>query len=554
MKLKNILWIGILAAGLMGCDDYLDTPPVDTLGINGFYETALQAEQGVLGVYADLRYLAEYEYLFMSECRSCNTWVNPNANGLREYSEIGTFRATSDLDVFDDAWNAWYKVIYDANTLISKLPATTGFTDEAIKEQFMNEARFLRGWAYFELTRLFGKVPMVTTPLAPTEANTVPQSNPKTIIDEVVIPDLEAAMNLPISGDIKNASGGVSSVAGRADKIAATAMLARVYMTLYGFPYNDNTAKDKAKTYLKTVLDYSVANGNKYWAPNIDEWRKQWMPTSDYYNKYSIFAIQYRAGGSGNPAIFAMSPSLPRPTYVTHLIYGNNIYVEKTLMYEFERTFSNGQTDGRGGYDATNRNAGYSILAWYAAEGNTQEYSNEREAVTVDGVSTTAYINTMIYKYVASKPKIAALGMSLDAEGAMLNDYDWPVNLPIIRLEDIQLLYAELLVEDGAISDAMKYVNDIRTRANCDPVETDCSPDRAMYYIKRERRIEFLGEGVVWFDQIRWNSWKQDSTDKFARYNNPTGTNPDYVRNYLYPIPLNQMNVTPGLYDQNEGY
>ena len=48
-----------------------------------------------------------------------------------------------------------------------------------------------------------------------------------------------------------------------------------------------------------------------------------------------------------------------------------------------------------------------------------------------------------------SKRKIAELGMSLTPEVTMKDDNDWPVNLPILRLDVMMLLFADLLVEEG---------------------------------------------------------------------------------------------------------
>lgn len=545
-KFKNILWIGALIATTLSCDDYLDTPPADLMGANGFYQTAAQSEQGIIGVYADLREVTNLEYLSMSECRSDNGWLIPISNGVRDIVEIGTFRATNELATFNSMWNTWYKVIYDANVALMKIPACT-FTNEAIKAQFLNEAYFLRGWTYFEMARLFGNIPMITQPLGPTEVKTVAQSSAREIIEQMVIPDLKHALELPESEDMMDANGTKIPAQGRAHKMAANAMLARVYMTLAGYPYHDTAAKTEAKKYLETVLNYSKSNGNKYWAPTIAEWRKQWMPGADYYNKYSIFALQYRSGGSGNSALFNFTPQLP-PSFTGRRQFGTAPYVEKSLMYEFERVFSNGEIDGRG--------EGYSTLIGFEAEGNTQAYTNEKESVTVDGVTTEVYTKTMIYKFMPTKRKIAALGMSLDPESSMVDDNDWPVNYPILRLEDMMLMYAELLIEEGKIAEAMGYVNQIRQRAGCDMESTAVSKEKAMYFVQRERRIELLGEGIRWFDQIRYGTWKTDTEEMFNRYNNPEGTNKENVKEgrYLYPIPLNQLNVTPGLYKQNEGY
>jgi len=540
LKIKHILLMGALVIGATSCKDYLDQAPLDLLSSDNFYQTASQANQGILGVYADLRYTTVYEYWNMSEVRSDNLWVEPQPNGQRDYSDIGTFRATSELGTFESAWDTWYKLIYDANVALQKIPNTT-FSKETIRDQFLNEAHFLRGLAYFELVRLFGNVPVLTQPTSVGDANSTPQTAGTDVIKNVVIPDLEQALNLPDKGSLVNGLG--ASVTGRADKMAANALLARVYMTLAGYPYNDATATAKAKTYLATVL----AKKSTYFAPSIDEWRKQWIPETSYKNKYSIFAIQYTVGGYGNPSIFEMSPSLP-PSYTTIRIFGNSIYMAKDMRYEFDKTFSTGTKDLRG--------EGYTVLDGFDAETNYQAYTNTKDTVKVDGVTSNVYIYSMFYKYLPTLRKIKALGLTTAVEASMSDYYDWPVNFPVLRIEDMMLLNAEIQIQEGNISGAMAAVNEIRKRAGCDLVSTTVDAATAMKYVKRERRLELMGEGVRWFDEVRYGSWQSDIRNKFARYNNPTGTSLDNVADgrYLYPIPQNQMSITPGLYQQNTGY
>lgn len=546
-KIKNILWIGTLALTVLSCDDYLDTPPVDLLTSSGFYQTQAQSEQGILGIYADLRQASNCEYWFMSECRSDIAWVEPHPDALREYSEIGTFRATDDMAMFNDTWNMWYKVIYDANVAISKIPSAT-FDSESIRNQFLNEAYFLRGWAYFELVRLFGNVPVIDRPMSPSEIKSVKQSTAIDVLNNRVIPDLKNAEALPYKEDMRDANNSKIDKKGRADKMAAKAMLARVYMTLAGYPYNDASAKSLAKAQLESVLNDSHATG--YWAPTLDEWKKQWMPTDAYYNKYSIFAIQYRTGGTGNPAIFNMLPAkiVPADWSKNYNFSQNSIYIEKTLMHEFDRVYSNGQKDGRG--------YGFGVMAGFDADAVAPAYHSPSEEMTFeDGTTGNVYTKAMFYKMIPTKVKISSLGMSFDAESGMKKYDDWGVNLPIIRMEDMKLLYAELLAENGNTGEAMAIVNEIRTRANCDALPTTgVSKEDAMKYIKRERKIELMGEGIRWFDQVRYGTWKSDTEAMFDRYNfSELKANLKDGR-YLYPIPMNQMNVTPGLYEQNEGY
>lgn len=546
LKIKNILWMSALALTVLSCDDFLNTPPVDKLTSEGFYQTQSQSEQGIVGIYSDLRQAANYEYWFMSECRSDIAWVEPNPDAYREYSEIGTFRAADNVDMLDNTWNMWYKVIYDANVAISKIPSCT-YDSEEIREQHLNEAYFLRGWAYFELVRLFGYVPVVDRPMSPAEIKSVKQSAPLDIINNIVIPDLKNAENLPYKEDMQDAKGKKNiEEQGRADKMAAKAMLARVYMTLAGFPYNDANAKSLAKTQLESVLNDSHASN--YWAPTLEEWRMQWMPTTDYYNKYSVFAIQYRSGGTGNPAIFNMIPTKNFPASWTKWVCSaNSIYVEKTLMHEFDRDYTTGNKDGRG-YD-------FGVLTAHPADGGVNAYQSPQEEMTFDdGTTAMVYTKAMFYKFLPTKPKLQMMGTSYD-ENAMKNYDDWGVNLPIIRIEDMQLMYAEILAGEGKTKDAMEIVNKIRTRANCDPrAVTGVSVEDAMKYIKLERKIELMGEGIRWFDQVRYGTWKSDTEAKFDRYNYPELKSNLREGCYLYPIPRNQMNVTPGLYEQNEGY
>lgn len=538
-KLRNIIWMGAFTLACASCsDEYMNTPPAHLVSSESFYKTASQVDQAVVGLYADMQLVDYNGYHFMSECRSDNYWVDPQPNALREYSEIGSFRATWTLTTFNDLWNLLYKTIYDSNILLSKIDGAE-FKSESMKNQFTGEARFMRGWAYLELARFFGNVPIINRPVTPSESKSIGQSTPRDVFDQMVIPDLtEAAKLLPVKKSLVDANSKSVAASGRADKVAAQAMLARAYMTLAGYPFNDASAKANAKTVLQEVL----AKESSYFAPNMTEWKKQWMPSSDYYNKYTIFAVQHRLKENNNYVVFNSTPELA-PSRTSIRMMGNSIWVEKSLAYEFEK---NNHADQRG--------LGTCTLEDQAAETNYAGYANETGTYTDEnGVSHDVLLRTICQKWVPTKEKLAAVGMSFD-EGTLTNYYDWPTNFPVLRMEDMMLLYAEILADEGDITGAMSYVNKIRARAGVDQ-PTASSKEEAMKYIKRERRLELLGEGVRWFDEIRYGEWKTDTENMFNRYNNPEGTSLDFLKNYLYPIPQNQYNaVQPGLYKQNDGY
>lgn len=91
---------------------------------------------------------------------------------------------------------------------------------------------------------------------------------------------------------------------------------------------------------------------------------------------------------------------------------------------------------------------------------------------------------------------------------------------------------------------------------------TNCSAADALNYVKKERKLEFFGEGVRWFDQIRYGEWKESTLKMFNRYLN--SSNPGYQTTvstvsivdgkYLSPIPETEMDTVPGLYTQNTGW
>ena len=451
-----------------------------------------------------------------------------------------------------NVWAGWYNVVYHANTVLANLE-NVEFTNDAVKKQFRGELLFLRAYAHFELVRVFGNVPIVDHVLASiTEAKELKQSSATEVLKNLVIPDLKEAINLlPYQSGMLSYKGSSASSEFRGDKLAAQAMLARVYMTLYGWPYKDSSVKAEAKSLLKSVIDYATANG--FYAPDATEWKKMFTTDRDAQNKYFIFSLQHTTATSNTLAFISCAEAHTvdyLPTQITNSRYNGNAmytgFVEATTRYEFQVT---GDERGK-----------FCILDTMAPVGTYKGYTNRETEFTLDnGEKVTAYERSLNTKWVPYAAKRESVGVIFD-------DHDlntgWPMNFPIIRTEDMMLLYAELLVEDGDIAGAMEIVNKIRTRAGVEARPTGCSAADALNYVKMERKLEFFGEGVRWFDEIRYGEWKDATVKMFNRYLN--SSNPGYKSTvstvsivdgkYLCPIPETEMNTVPGLYVQNEGW
>src|SRR5690606_37459651 len=90
------------------------------------------------------------------------------------------------------------------------------------KEQYIGEAKFMRAMYYFDLVRVFGGVPAVTSVITNEEARVTPRASVDAIYNDIIIPDLKDAISkLPLPSAMPH---------GRASKAAAEALLAKVYV------------------------------------------------------------------------------------------------------------------------------------------------------------------------------------------------------------------------------------------------------------------------------------------------------------------------------------
>jgi hypothetical protein len=88
---------------------------------------------------------------------------------------------------------------------------------------------------------------------------------------------------------------------------------------------------------------------------------------------------------------------------------------------------------------------------------------------------------------------------------------DWP----LIRYTDVLLQYAEALTMQNKIDDAISLVNQVRSRAHM-PLLTNggsdangvSGQDDMMERIRYERRVELCVEGINFFDEVRWGTYR----------------------------------------------
>jgi hypothetical protein len=204
------------------CKDFLEENPKDRVATSNYYTTAEDAVSAVNAIYAHLNaqsgdtFGGVYHSSFWVAIGLASDEMLNNTAGDINAEQLSSFTHSSTNGMVFDVWKQHYKAITLANIAIERIPAIS--MDETLRTRLVNEAKFLRGLLYFDLVRMFGKIPLVLKEIEPL---TPPVAEVEAIYAQI-IQDLTDAEGLPA----EQADG-----KGRATSGAAKAILAKVYLT-----------------------------------------------------------------------------------------------------------------------------------------------------------------------------------------------------------------------------------------------------------------------------------------------------------------------------------
>ena len=399
-----------------------------------------------------------------------------------------------------------------ANVVIEKV-ASASFLDDQQRQDYTNEARFLRGLMYFNLVRYFGGVPII---LHDGEGEGAARNS----VDEVyhqIVEDLTAAEGLPSD---------YTTLDGKASSLAASALLSKVY--LVWAQTSSPEGKSSQRDFYQRSISYAdkVINSGKY--KLLDKFIDNWSVDKKNGAEH-IFTVEHDRTINGNVTghcSFATNWSDSEPV----LLATSDKYYEQTDPKDQRR-------DGSWAKRIYNPNTGTDF-----------EFTIPR---------FRKYIDSLNFANPASSGNAA--GQS--------------TNTVIIRYAEILLIKAEAENElNGPTDAAYDAINQVRRRAYWSPylniqnTPSDGSDlelsgltqEQFRERLREERRLEFVLEGQRWFDLIRWHILV-----KYVKSNTPTdeetlGTKTTKIqnvskKNYLLPLPQEQIILNPNL-EQNWGY
>ncbi len=563
---STILLVGLATMSIASCtDSFLDTQSKTSLTTVNYYKTQNQAEEAVIGCYDRYQNTVSNGNLSLfqvSEMMSddCFGGGGPDDRDLRVLDRMDqSINAASD-NLHGGIWGDYYKCIYNCNLLISSLDNIT-WTSDTDRKTVEGEARAIRALAYFDLVRMFENVPLQTKPVS----EKIPQSAPDDVY-KFIVEDLKyAAENIPADKYTDN-----SSTLGRISRYAAEGMLARVYL-FYDGVYNNNEfksmpgdlTKDQALKYCEDVIasgKYSLeANYADLWRASSAQPSAKETGLKDTYKEASqeiLWVVKFNNdqtwSGNSNGNRFVI-----------------NIGIRNTWAapYGFGWGACTVTNSARNIYSADDKRFDASIIdARHLTNNDGQSTVYEAQAKT-DACDLTGY-NIKKYTPLVYKDGSFVVDNESDVSGHNFmtsQDADWI----LLRYSDVLLMAAEL----GSQNAAQDY-NLVMYRAYGNH-DHDLSAAPTRQQIWQERRREFMGEGIRYFDLRRQGldafvngimgqaydngDTSGQATEVYENQQKTTVASTFQEQNIrekrgFWQIPGSEISLSGGLYKQNAGW
>lgn len=494
--------VGVLMLFCSGCisldEDLRGQPTSDK-----FFSRVSDFDSYVKGMYTSMNTMYGGDVPYIAGAAAEDVYVTNWVARWKPFEEANINAATNPDEVTGDLWKYYYTVIGICNSTLQIVNASDLSAQDLAP--IVGEAKFMRALMYFNLTRFFREVPLITEEnqaLAATEKDaTVEQIYAKIVSD---LQDAEVSLPEDRSQSEKM----------RPTLWAAKAILSKVYLTMAGYPLNQTQyyalARDKANEVIQ--------NGPFDLEDNFFD---LWLYDNRLTNDEFIFA------------------------YYCNYDSGDRSYLARAIRPK---------EGGEGGwYDWCSSEQYLNEMRAYEQEYMTEE----QKAAYTDGerVTGTFYLTCIDgTSYQLTEDGQPFVGKWRD--GGPRNNGYWgaaTVNnsdtfYPVIRFSEVLLIYAEAAnMAEGVPSDAAyDAINRVRTRVGLPELPAGMSATDFDRQVLNERKFEFAFECHRWSDICR----RQLLPEVMKAYY-PEITVDEH--NYWLPKPYSQLGIWTGTV-QNAGY
>jgi len=468
---------------------------------DSYFQNATQAETFVNGIYTNLRANTAGNGYGETPWVTLELIVGHASTNSQSNFNLGVINHTAGTENpgFYSYWQEFYEGIANANVAIERIPAIN--MDDAQKANLLGQAHFLRAYYYFFLTRLFGDIPLVLSPVDPSNPDELrPPRSTREAIYEVIVNDLTIAeaAGLP---DVDRT--------GRASLGAVKSLLSNVYLTMAGYPLQRG-----AEYYqLAAAKAAEVTTQGDAWYPLFTDLNA----LHDRPNKNTgefILQVQYLGGVANNNITQMIIP------YNSSISVHGDEYGALVPRIPFVDTYEAG--------DRRSAERGFFFTS----------------SPRVGGTGTITF-PPALYKY------------WLEASSGGNGDNNPDINFTLMRMPEVYLIHAEALNEANGGPDAAAYasLNKVRERAGLAAL-SGLSQEQFRQAVWRERYHELCYENKAYFDIQRTRRAYNLSTNSFVDligYTNESNTTWD-EKYLLLPIPSREIQTNPGLAPNNPGW
>ncbi len=488
---------------ITSCDSFLEEEPKSFLSPDFYFESEAQINAAVNGIYTFLDNRFEgvigpgtQTYLFLEYLHGYAE--RPYSSSNIDLNQAINLNIQEENTYVEKIWETSYKAINNCNSVIENIAeVNSDIIDESNKNNLWGEVYFLRAFHYFDLVRLYGEVPLILASTKDANNNEIELSTIENIYLQIE-KDLLAADSL-----MQNNTW--SSIEGRVAKGAVKTLLAKVYLTMAGYPLQ------KSIEYYEKAYEQAQAvaySGNFYLFNNYSDLRN---PANDNSGEF-IFMIQRDVQYGRSPVHFNLLP-YPEPIQPISVAGSNGGALAPALPFYDSYIPGDKRTEEKGFF-------------------YTKHESLDDPNVIVD------FERPFIYKHWDNN------GAESGTSGS---------NYPLLTFADVLLTFAEAKIQmDGGTTTDMAAISAyfwVRSRAN--PGET--KPNSLIIDdVLKERFWEMCYEGQTWYDMLRTKKALNVTTGNIVDligYNAP-GHPEGFVfeeNDLLFPYPLREKRLNPNL-------
>ncbi len=550
------------ALGLAGCKDATSLPETAQTFVSPdrYYQNDAQAAAAVNGAYAPImgwngwKSPAQYSVMCDDNEMTCWNWM---AGGWAGQQGGQWYMQDNSLYIGD------YQIIERANEILANVPKSTGITD-AMKKTATGQAYFARGYAYFDLVRRYGGVPIRTAQYTPDPQNgAMARAEPGAVWKQAASDLRQSTALLPATYTTPNGQG--------LPRLAtAWGLLAKVYLHMAGAEAVGTSLASAKSAYIdsaRAAAQLEMADASVTLEPD-------YMALYDINKQNTspeiLFAAQGAAvnnGGSQIPAFLTPQGdctliggcgmgflSIREDFYRGFEAGDARVAPNKAVAMSWEYTRSAAgkirvlQTDSLAKLKASGlvvSDKTFNYGAWTEA---CAAFGTNLDSLTVQNPSTGATTTSVIG---VSRPLYSLKYIDpqhLTSDQAAAN------NFILLRHADVLLVFAEAENEkNGPTAAAYSAINKVRARAALKPL-AGLSQDQFRQAVWTEREHELYAEFQARFDLVREGRWLALMNAPSTVSDLATGPcRPRQSFQVLQNIPGRELSANP-LMTQNPGY